>query len=111
MPPTIPSGTGEVSAVSTHWGIHEDVYCAVRGQLRVTASLAWPSFKAAASCALHPLAPTPSLARTHSQGNDGTFTFLEAVLDQVVAQFPCPYIHIGGDEVPKVRRRGERGRA
>jgi hypothetical protein len=25
------SGTGEVSAVSTHWGIHEDVYCAVRG--------------------------------------------------------------------------------
>jgi hypothetical protein len=23
------AGTGEVTAVSTHWGIHEDVYCAV----------------------------------------------------------------------------------
>jgi N-acetyl-beta-hexosaminidase len=31
------------------------------------------------------------------------FQFLEGVLDQVITQFPCSYIHIGGDEVPKVR--------
>ena len=39
------------------------------------------------------------------------FTFLQQVLDQVITQFPCPYIHIGGDEVPKVSvlRRGEVG--
>lgn len=37
------------------------------------------------------------------QGNDDVFSFLELVLDQVVSQFPCKYVHIGGDEVPKAR--------
>ena len=32
-----------------------------------------------------------------------TFTFLENVLDEVVDLFPGKYIHIGGDECPKVR--------
>ena len=32
-----------------------------------------------------------------------TFTFLEEVLEEVVALFPGEYIHIGGDEVPKIR--------
>ncbi|MCK8494239.1 glycoside hydrolase family 20 protein [Spirosoma sp. RP8] len=36
-------------------------------------------------------------------GNDSTFTFLEGVLDEVVALFPSKYIHIGGDECPKTR--------
>lgn len=36
-------------------------------------------------------------------GNDDTFTFLRTVLDEVCALFPAPYIHIGGDEVPKYR--------
>lgn len=30
-----------------------------------------------------------------------TFTFLENVLDEVIALFPGDYIHIGGDEAPK----------
>lgn len=30
-----------------------------------------------------------------------TFTFLENVLDEVIALFPSKYIHIGGDECPK----------
>ncbi|WP_268225718.1 beta-N-acetylhexosaminidase [Sinomicrobium oceani] len=30
-----------------------------------------------------------------------TFTFLEGVLDEVMALFPSKYIHIGGDEAPK----------
>ena len=30
-----------------------------------------------------------------------TFTFLEGVLSEVMALFPSPYIHIGGDEAPK----------
>ncbi len=33
--------------------------------------------------------------------NDVTFTFLEGVIDEVVALFPGKYIHIGGDECPK----------
>jgi hexosaminidase len=32
-----------------------------------------------------------------------TFTFLENVLDEVIALFPSQYIHIGGDECPKKR--------
>ncbi|MES2124584.1 MAG: family 20 glycosylhydrolase [Gemmatimonadota bacterium] len=32
-----------------------------------------------------------------------TFRFLEAVLSEVIALFPSPYVHIGGDEVPKTR--------
>ncbi|HEV7714679.1 MAG TPA: beta-N-acetylhexosaminidase, partial [Steroidobacteraceae bacterium] len=30
-----------------------------------------------------------------------TFTFIEDVLDEVMALFPSPYIHVGGDEVVK----------
>ncbi len=33
--------------------------------------------------------------------SEHTFTFLEDVLDEVIALFPSPYIHIGGDESPK----------
>lgn len=33
--------------------------------------------------------------------SENTFTFLENVLDEVLALFPSKYIHIGGDEAPK----------
>ena len=36
-------------------------------------------------------------------GKESTFTFVEHVLDEVMALFPSKYIHIGGDEVPKDR--------
>jgi hexosaminidase len=36
-------------------------------------------------------------------GNDSTYTFIENILSEVIALFPSPYIHIGGDEVPKFR--------
>lgn len=36
-------------------------------------------------------------------GNDGTFKFLEDVLEEVIELFPSRYIHIGGDECPKDR--------
>ena len=36
-------------------------------------------------------------------GKEETFTFLQDVLDEVMALFPGEYIHIGGDECPKVR--------
>ena len=34
-------------------------------------------------------------------GKESTFTFLQDVLDEVIALFPSQYIHIGGDECPK----------
>ena len=36
-------------------------------------------------------------------GNEGTYTFLENILTEVMQLFPSEYIHIGGDEVPKTR--------
>ncbi len=38
-------------------------------------------------------------------GNENTFEFLQGVLDEVFQLFPAPFIHIGGDEVPKDRWR------
>lgn len=34
-------------------------------------------------------------------GNEKTYEFLKNVLDEVIAIFPSPYIHIGGDEADK----------
>ncbi len=36
-------------------------------------------------------------------GNDSVFSFLQDVLDEVIELFPSKYIHIGGDEAPKIR--------
>ncbi len=36
-------------------------------------------------------------------GDEATFAFLEQVLTEVLELFPSEYIHIGGDEAPKVR--------
>lgn len=36
-------------------------------------------------------------------GKEATFAWLEDVLSEVIELFPAPYLHIGGDEVPKNR--------
>lgn len=36
-------------------------------------------------------------------GNEKSYEFLKGVIDEVVELFPYEYIHIGGDECPKVR--------
>jgi hexosaminidase len=36
-------------------------------------------------------------------GKDSTYEFLYHVLDEIVEMFPGEYIHLGGDEAPKVR--------
>lgn len=51
----------------------------------------------------------PELSCTHEPykqadycpGNIGTYDFLEHVLEEVMAVFPSPYIHVGGDEARK----------
>ena len=53
----------------------------------------------------------PELSCTHEPykqadfcvGNEKTFEFLENVLTEVMELFPSEYIHVGGDECPKVR--------
>ncbi len=36
-------------------------------------------------------------------GNEETFALIEDVIDEIVEVFPSEFIHIGGDETPKVR--------
>ena len=36
-------------------------------------------------------------------GNDSTLQFVKDVLDEIIQLFPSEYIHIGGDESPRVR--------
>lgn len=36
-------------------------------------------------------------------GNDSVFTFIQDVLTEIMDIFPSAYIHIGGDEAPKIR--------
>jgi hexosaminidase len=36
-------------------------------------------------------------------GKEASFTFLQDVLDDIIALFPSAYVHIGGDEAPKKR--------
>jgi len=38
----------------------------------------------------------------YNPGNESTFAFLENILTEVMSLFPSRYIHIGGDEVPKI---------
>jgi hexosaminidase len=40
-------------------------------------------------------------AGVYCAGREETFEFLQNVLMEIFALFPSPYIHIGGDEVPK----------
>lgn len=42
-------------------------------------------------------------ADVYCAGKEETFELLEDIIDEVVALFPSPYFHIGGDECPKTR--------
>ncbi len=50
-----------------------------------------------------PVAPTWGVFEDIFCPNEETFTFLENVLSEVIQLFPGEYIHIGGDEVPKIQ--------
>ncbi len=53
---------------------------------------------------IYPFFKGPGIQRNvYCAGNDGTFAFLEEVLEEVIDLFPSPYIHLGGDEVPKAK--------
>ncbi|HVM48343.1 MAG TPA: beta-N-acetylhexosaminidase [Candidatus Acidoferrum sp.] len=56
------------------------------------------------SCTGGPYTPNTKggvFAGVYCAGKDETFDFLQNVLAEVMEIFPGPYIHIGGDEVPK----------
>ncbi len=68
----------------------------------VAALAAYPQY----SCTGGPFEPMTVWGvsdEVYCAGNDSTFAFLENILTEVCALFPGKYIHIGGDECPKVR--------
>jgi hexosaminidase len=66
-----------------------------------TAALAaYPEF----SCTGGPFdvnVPAGVHAGIYCPGNEATFGFLESVLAEVFELFPAPFVHLGGDEVPR----------
>jgi len=55
------------------------------------------------ACATKPVVVTNAWGVHHNVfcPRERTFKFLRDVLDEIIQMFPSPYIHIGGDEVPK----------
>ena len=65
---------------------------------------AYPQFSCTWSGPLSKSVPNGALSKdVYCAGNDATFAFLDDVLDEVLDLFPSTFIHIGGDECPKVR--------
>jgi hexosaminidase len=94
--------------------IREVVAYAAARYITVIPEIEMPGHAMAALAAYPELACTPGpfeVATRWGVFNDvfcpseQTFEFLEGVLTEVMALFPSRYIHIGGDEVPKVRWR------
>jgi hexosaminidase len=67
----------------------------------MAALAAYPEY----SCNGAPIAVPPGsvwpITQIFCAGNDGTFRFLEGILEEVLELFPSPWIHIGGDEADK----------
>jgi len=87
-------------------------YAALRN-ITIVPEIEMPGHSAAAiasypylSCTQQPQLPMTggnyiNISSNYCAGNDSVFTFLENVLTEVIALFPSPYIHVGGDEVDK----------
>ncbi len=58
------------------------------------------------SCSGGPLKPATEWGvfnDVYCAGRDETFEFIRDILDEVTRLFPGPYVHVGGDECPKLR--------
>lgn len=92
--------------------VREIVAYAARRQIRIVPELDMPGHAMAAIRAYPALGvtgATPPGANPSDWGiypylynvDEPTFTFIQTVLDEVMALFPGPYIHLGGDEAVK----------
>ena len=95
--------------------IREVVAYAAERQITIVPEIEMPGHSRAALAAYPELSCTGGpfevacrfgiMQDVYCAGKEETFTFLQNVLDEVVALFPSPFIHIGGDEAPKARWR------
>ncbi len=97
--------------------IRDIVHYAAQRHITIIPEIEMPGHSSAALAAYPELACTPGpfhVATTWGVFKDiycpkeKTFRFLEDVLTEVMNLFPSKYIHIGGDEVPKVRWKSSR---
>jgi hexosaminidase len=97
----------------TQTEIREIVAYAAERHITVVPEVEMPGHSLAAlaaypelSCAGGPFAVATRFGihpEIYCAGKERVFAFLQDVLDEVMALFPAPYIHIGGDEAPKLR--------
>ncbi len=94
--------------------VREVVRYAAERHITVVPEIEMPGHAVAALAAYPELACTPGPFEVRTSWgvsedvfcpSEATFAFLEEVLTEVMALFPGPYVHIGGDEVPKTRWR------
>lgn len=93
--------------------IEEIVAYAERKQITIIPEIELPGHSQAAIAAYRHLSCTGKQIEVandwgvfkdiYCAGNDSVYIFLEDVLSEVIALFPSKYIHIGGDEAPKIR--------
>lgn len=91
--------------------IREVVAYAAAHHITIVPEIEMPGHATAMIAAYPELASIPNPPRTPSNQwgvlpnllnpEDATFTFIDNVLDEVMALFPGRYIHVGGDETPK----------
>jgi hexosaminidase len=96
--------------------IREIVAFAAERHIRIVPEIEMPGHSLAALTSYPELSCTggPFKVATHfgifpdifCAGKEIVFTFLQNVLEEILELFPSPYIHIGGDEVPKKRWKG-----
>jgi len=107
---TTPDQNSPYVAYYTQEQIKDIVAYARARFITVIPEIEMPGHSGAALAAYPELACTPGPFEGDTTGGvvgnilcpkEETFTFLENVLTEVIALFPGPYVHIGGDEVPK----------
>ncbi|MDB5328339.1 MAG: hexosaminidase [Phycisphaerales bacterium] len=104
---------GRYGGYYTQDDVREIVAYAAERHITVVPEIEMPGHALAALTAFPELACTDGPFKPATQmgvfkdvfcaGNDAVFELLERVLEEVVALFPGPFIHVGGDECPKDR--------
>ena len=94
--------------------IRDVIAYAARRHVTIIPEIEMPGHAKAALAAYPQLACTPGPFEVWTRWgvdedvfcpSEATFAFIDDVLTEVAALFPGPYLHIGGDEVPKTRWR------
>ena len=102
---------GKYGGYYTQHDVHEIVAYAAKLHIVVIPEIEMPGHSQAALTAYPEFSCTKKpqgigmtggvMDAIYDAGDDGVFAFLDDVLGEVTGLFPGPYIHIGGDEVPK----------